>query len=198
MCRDESASPDKPKRDFMMSATATLAAVGGAFAVWPLINSLNPTEAEIEAHAAAYAEGTVDLSGIAIGERATVTWQGKPIFIAHRTQAEIVAARAVDVESLPFPELDEERTLVAEWLVMVGICPRLGCVPIGQKNSDKSGDYGGWYCPCSGAHFDLSGRIRKGPSPKNLAIPKYEFTSASTIQLHSGILFDPKLVNSSW
>ena len=118
----------------------------------------------------------VDLSGIEEGMRITVTWRGKPVFIGHRTPAEIEAARAVDLAALRDPQPDEDRVVEPQWLVMVGICTHLGCVPLGQKAGDPHGDYGGWFCPCHGSHYDTSGRIRKGPAPRNLVVPEYEFT----------------------
>jgi ubiquinol-cytochrome c reductase iron-sulfur subunit len=124
----------------------------------------------------AQAQVEVDLSSIPEGKSVVLKWRGKPIFIRHRTDDEIEEARSVPLNELRDPEKDEERVQKAQWLVMVGICTHLGCVPIGE-----SGDYGGWYCPCHGSHYDISGRVRKGPAPLNLEVPKYEFTDEDKI-----------------
>lgn len=126
----------------------------------------------------AQAQVEVDLSSIPQGKSVVLKWRGKPIFIRHRTEEEIAEAQQVALSDLRDPERDEERVQRSEWLVMLGICTHLGCVPIGE-----SGDYGGWYCPCHGSHYDISGRIRKGPAPLNLEIPKYEFTDDSHITI---------------
>lgn len=124
----------------------------------------------------AQAQVEVDLSNIPQGKSVVLKWRGKPIFIRHRTPEEIEEARAVALSELRDPQKDEERVQKSQWLVMLGICTHLGCVPIGE-----SGDFGGWYCPCHGSHYDISGRIRKGPAPLNLEIPKYEFTEEDKI-----------------
>jgi ubiquinol-cytochrome c reductase iron-sulfur subunit len=110
-------------------------------------------------------------------------WQGKPVFIRRRSPEEIQQAETVEVSALRDPQLDKERVKKAEWLVLIGICTHLGCVPTGQKSTDVKGEYGGWFCPCHGSHYDTSGRIRKGPAPRNLAVPKYEFLSDTTIRI---------------
>jgi ubiquinol-cytochrome c reductase iron-sulfur subunit len=120
----------------------------------------------------------VDISGIPVGSSLTVVWRGKPVFIRHRTAEEIEAAKAVDVESLRDPQTDAQRAIKPEWLVMVGICTHLGCIPLGEQ-----GDYGGWFCPCHGSQYDTSGRIRKGPAPKNMAIPPYKYLSDNVIKI---------------
>jgi ubiquinol-cytochrome c reductase iron-sulfur subunit len=160
-----------------------MGAIGVAGIAWPFVNQMNPDAATV----AAGAPVEVDLSPIAAGQSITVTWRGKPIFIRHRTEKEIEEARAADTASLPDPEKDIqrlrtfEREAQAQWLVVVGSCTHLGCVPV--KNS---GDYHGWYCPCHGSHYDTSGRIRKGPAPKNLVVPEFEFVTASKVRI-SGI-----------
>ena len=166
------------RRDFMALTAGAFGAVGGTLAAWPLINSLNPAKDTL-----ALATVEVNISDIAEGTSKTVMWRGKPVFIRHRTKAEIDEALAVDVQSLPDKQTDEERVQKPEWLVTIGICTHLGCVPQGQKETDNHGDYDGWFCPCHGSHYDTSGRIRKGPAPKNLAVPPYEFVNDTTIKI---------------
>jgi ubiquinol-cytochrome c reductase iron-sulfur subunit len=113
----------------------------------------------------------------------TVKWRGKPVFIRHRTAAEIEAARQVALAVLPDPQPDEARVIEPQWLVMVGICTHLGCIPLGQRPGDPHGEYGGWFCPCHGSHYDTSGRIRKGPAPRNLDVPDYAFTGEQVIRI---------------
>jgi ubiquinol-cytochrome c reductase iron-sulfur subunit len=125
----------------------------------------------------------VDLSGVEEGMRITVTWRGRPVFVDHRTQEEIEKARAVPLDELPDPQSDEERVIEPKWLVMVGVCTHLGCVPLGQNPDDPHGDYGGWFCPCHGSHYDTSGRIRKGPAPRNLVVPEYAFIEDNKIRI---------------
>jgi ubiquinol-cytochrome c reductase iron-sulfur subunit len=125
----------------------------------------------------------VDLAPVATGSAVTVVWRGKPVFIRHRTQKEIDEARAVPLNQLPDPATDESRVKKPEWLVMVGICTHLGCVPLGQKPTDPKGPFDGWFCPCHGSAYDSSGRIRQGPAPANLVIPEYVFTSDTQIRI---------------
>ena len=164
---------DPNRRDFIITATATVGAVGAGAAVWPLIDQMNP-----DASVKALASTEVDVSNIQPGQSITVLWRGKPVFIKRRTKEEIEKARSVDLKELKHPEKDEERAKNPEWLVMLGICTHLGCVPLGDK-----GDYNGWFCPCHGSHYDTSGRIRKGPAPTNLEVPKYEFVNSNTIKI---------------
>ena len=161
------------RRDFIFTASYALGAVGVGAAAWPLIDQMNPDASE-----RALASTEVDISGIERGQSITVLWRGKPVFIKRRTEEEIQKARQVDLKELPDPEKDEDRAKNPEWLVMLGMCTHLGCVPLGNK-----GEYEGWFCPCHGSHYDTSGRIRKGPAPTNLEIPKYEFISDSTIKI---------------
>jgi len=126
----------------------------------------------------ALASTEVDVSSLEPGKSITVLWRGKPVFIKRRTQDEIAEARSVKLDDLKDPEKDEDRAKNPEWLVMVGVCTHLGCIPLGDK-----GDFGGWFCPCHGSHYDTSGRIRKGPAPTNLEIPKYEFVDNNTIKI---------------
>jgi ubiquinol-cytochrome c reductase iron-sulfur subunit len=166
------------RRNFLYLVTGATTVVGTAVMCWPLIDAMNPA-----ADTLALASTDVDLSGIEEGMAITVTWRGKPVFIRHRTPEEIEQARAVDLDELPDPQSDERRVIEPQWLVMVGVCTHLGCVPLGQRPSDPHGDYGGWFCPCHGSHYDTSGRIRKGPAPLNLTVPDYTFTDDSIIRI---------------
>ena len=161
------------RRDFIFTASYALGAVGVGATVWPLIDQMNP-----DASVKALASTEVDVSTIERGQTITVLWRGKPVFIRRRTEEEIAKAREVDLKELKHPEKDEDRARNPEWLVMLGVCTHLGCVPLGDK-----GEYGGWFCPCHGSHYDTSGRIRKGPAPTNLEIPKYEFVNSNTIKI---------------
>ena len=174
------------RRDFLYYATAGAGAVATGAAVWPLINQMNPS-ADVQALSSI----RVDVSGVEPGTQLTVKWLGKPVFIRRRTAEEIEAARAVDVATLPDtnarnandgPEadaIDQNRTLdeAGEWLVMMGVCTHLGCVPLG----DGAGDFGGWFCPCHGSHYDTSGRIRRGPAPENLHVPVARFEGSELV-----------------
>jgi len=161
------------RRDFLFTASYALGAVGVGAAVWPLIDQMNP-----DASVKALAITEVDISSIGLGKTITVLWRGKPVFIRRRTQEEISKAQNVNLEELKDPQKDEDRVKKPEWLIMTGVCTHLGCVPLGEK-----GDFGGWFCPCHGSHYDTSGRIRKGPAPTNLEIPKYEFVDNNTIKI---------------
>ena len=161
------------RRDFILTATAAVGAVGAGAAAWPLIDQMNP-----DASVKALASTEVDVSSLQPGQSVTVLWRGKPVFIKRRTENEINEARNVNISDLKHPEKDEDRARNPEWLVMLGVCTHLGCVPLGDK-----GEYGGWFCPCHGSHYDTSGRIRKGPAPTNLEIPKYEFVNSNTIKI---------------
>jgi ubiquinol-cytochrome c reductase iron-sulfur subunit len=125
----------------------------------------------------------VDLSPIEAGQSITVVWQGKPVFIRRRTAAEIKEAQSVKMADLLDPEEDKARVKKPEWLVMVGVCTHLGCIPKGQKGTEPKGEFGGWFCPCHGSHYDTSGRIRKGPAPKNLPVPPYQFITDKTVKI---------------
>ena len=176
------------RRDFLYYATAGAGAVATGAAVWPLVNQMNAS-ADVRALASIY----VDISGVEVGTQLTVKWRGKPVFIRRRTPEEIEAARAVSLDDLTIDKgaqkankpgaeaADQNRSLdeAGEWLVMIGVCTHLGCVPVGNG----SGEFGGWFCPCHGSHYDQSGRIRKGPAPRNLDIPLAQFTDESTILL---------------
>jgi len=180
------------RRDFLYYATAGVGAVAVGAAVWPLVNQMNPS-ADVQAAS----QMRVDVSGVAVGTQLTVLFLGKPVFIRHRSEEEIAEARAVDLGDLPdriarnpnlgeVPATDENRSMpdftgenTGEWLVQIGVCTHLGCVPIG----DGAGDFNGWFCPCHGSHYDNSGRIRRGPAPENLPIPVAEFVDETTILL---------------
>ena len=169
---------DKSRRDFLIVATSVVGAVGTGLAVWPFIDSMNPA-----ADTLALSSTEVDLSPIEEGQSITVVWRGKPVFIRYRTQAEIDESQAVALTDMIDPEADDARVQKPEWLIMVGVCTHLGCIPLGQKSGEPKGEYGGWFCPCHGSHYDTSGRIRKGPAPTNLPIPAYEFLDDSTIKI---------------
>ena len=163
------------RRDFILTATTAAGAVGVGAAVWPLIDQMNP-----DASVKALASTEVDISGVEPGQSITVLWRGKPVFLKRRTSEEIAEARAVKLDDLPDPQKDEDRVKEGkdEWLVMLGVCTHLGCVPLKDK-----GDFNGWCCPCHGSHYDVSGRIRKGPAPTNMEIPKFEFVDSNTIKI---------------
>ena len=161
------------RRDFLYLATGAVAAIGAANIVWPLIDQMNP-----DASVKALSSIEVDLAAIESGQSITIKWRGKPVFIRRRTQTEVAEAQNVVATDLPDPEIDADRVIKDEWLIMVGICTHLGCVPLGQ-----AGDFNGWFCPCHGSHYDTSGRIRKGPAPKNLEIPPYDFVGDTRIKI---------------
>ena len=165
----------KNRRDFLFTASYTVGAVGLGATIWPFIHQMNPDES-----VKALSTTEVDISEVKPGKSITVLWRGKPVFLKRRTVEEIAEARAVALSDLPDPQKDEERVKIGkdEWLVMVGVCTHLGCVPLKDK-----GEFNGWFCPCHGSHYDVSGRIRKGPAPKNLEIPKFEFVDTNTIKI---------------
>ena len=169
----EQKSKTGERRDFLFTASYALGVVGVGAAVWPLIDQMNP-----DASVKALSTTEVDISNVSLGKTITVLWRGKPVFIRKRTQKEINEAQNVKLEDLKDPQKDQDRVKKAEWLVMVGVCTHLGCVPLGNK-----GDFDGWFCPCHGSHYDTSGRVRKGPAPTNLEIPKYEFINNNTIKI---------------
>lgn len=168
------------RRDFLYVATGAFAAIGAAAAVWPLIDQMNP-----DASVLALASIELDIGSVPLGQEITVKWRGKPVFVRHRTEEEIKEAEAVDITELRDPQTDDARLmkgpdgkLEKEWLILIGICTHLGCVPLAYK-----GEYDGYFCPCHGSVYDTSGRIRKGPAPLNLAVPPYEFLSATKIKI---------------
>ena len=164
------------RRDFLYIATGAVGAVGAAAVAWPLIAQLNPDASTV----AAGAPIEVDLAPIAEGQVIKVFWRSQPIFISHRSKKEIEEARNVQLSSLPDPQADKDRVKPGkdEWLVLIGICTHLGCIPLAHQ-----GNYDGWFCPCHGSQYDTSGRIRQGPAPKNLPLPPYKFLSDSKIRI---------------
>jgi ubiquinol-cytochrome c reductase iron-sulfur subunit len=169
-------SNEPTRRDFLSLTAGAVGVAGVACAAVPLVGSLAPA-----ADVLALANTEVDISKIAVGQSTTVMWRGKPVFIRHRSAEEIASAKADDGAEMRDPQTDAIRAERPEWLVLVGQCTHLGCVPSGQKMSDNKGDYNGWFCPCHGSHYDASGRIRKGPAPLNLAVPPYKFVSDTKI-----------------
>ena len=174
-------SPETKKesrRDFLHLTTISIGGIGTAVFMWPFLKSMNPAEDTL-----ALGSTEVDLTNINVGQAKTVKWRGKPVFIRRRTSEEILEANDVDLKSLRHPENDKNRVQKEEWLVLLGVCTHLGCVPLGQKMSDSKGEYNGWFCPCHGSHYDSSGRIRKGPAPENLTVPPYTFINDTTIKI---------------
>jgi ubiquinol-cytochrome c reductase iron-sulfur subunit len=166
-------TPAPTRRDFLYLGTAAVGAVGAAAMVWPLISQMSP-----DATTLAAASTEVDLSGIAVGQILTVKWRGKPVFVFHRTPEGIKAAQDAPLGELKDPATDQSRVQKPEWLVVIGICTHLGCVPLGNQ-----GPYHGWFCPCHGSIYDTSGRIRQGPAPANLVVPPYKFASDTKISI---------------
>ena len=169
------------RRDMLFLATGAVAAVGVGSVVWPLISQMNP-----DASTLALASTEVDTGAIAEGAILTVKWRGKPVFVRHRTAKEIEEAASVPLSDLPDPQTDAARVKQSaiggkarpEWLVVIGVCTHLGCVPLGHQ-----GEYDGWFCPCHGSQYDTSGRIRKGPAPRNLDVPPYAFTADTKLTI---------------
>jgi ubiquinol-cytochrome c reductase iron-sulfur subunit len=172
------APPGETRRDFLKLTTGAFAGVGVVVMAWPFIHSMNPARDVL-----ALASTEVDLSAIQEGQAITVKWRGKPVFVRHRTAEEIQAARATPLSELKDPAPDQTRVQKDQWLIVIGVCTHLGCVPLGQKPTDARGDFGGWFCPCHGSHYDTSGRIRLGPAPANLEVPEYTFTSDTQIRI---------------
>ena len=176
----------------ILIGAGAFAAIGGAAALWPLVDQMNP-----DASTLSLASTDVDLAPIEEGQAITVMWRGKPIFIRHRTAKEVEEAKEVKLDDLvdplarnanlpdDAPATDANRAAADKepWLVMIGICTHLGCIPKGQAIGDYKGEFGGWFCPCHGSQYDTSGRIRKGPAPENLYIPPYAFTSDTKIKI---------------
>ena len=181
------AHPGDTRRDFLLLTAGALGGVGLVATIWPFVDTLNPARDTL-------AESTteVDLAPVQVGQRLTVKWRGKPVFIAHRTPEEIKAAQDVDMSQLRDPQKDSDRVQKPEWLIVVGVCTHLGCIPLGQGAGDDRGSFGGWFCPCHGSVYDTSARIRQGPAPLNLWLPGevdvatkalYKFTGDTTITI---------------
>jgi ubiquinol-cytochrome c reductase iron-sulfur subunit len=166
------------RRDFINIAAVSAAGVGAAATLYPLINQMNPS-----ADVLALASIEVDISQIEAGQAIKTVFRKQPLFVRHLTPAEIQEADRVSLGELRDPQTLEERTQPgkAEWLVTMGVCTHLGCVPLGAAEGENKGAYGGYFCPCHGSHYDTAGRIRKGPAPKNLEVPDYSFTSDTVI-----------------
>lgn len=188
---DHETPENESRRDFIYIAAASMGAVGAGVTAWPFVATLGPA-----ADTLAMSTTEVDLAPVQEGQAITVMWRGKPVFIRHRTAKEIEEARAVDENKKEFSELRDKETdaqrvkassfdgkAMPQWLIMVGVCTHLGCVPLGQKPTDMKGEFDGWFCPCHGSNYDSSGRIRKGPAPKNLAIPPYTFLTETRIRI---------------
>jgi ubiquinol-cytochrome c reductase iron-sulfur subunit len=171
---------DGSKRDLLELMSLAGGAMLGAGLAWALIGSMNPSKDVLAVSAV-----EIDLTPIAEGQGITVMWQGKPIFIRHRTQKEIQEARTVNLSELRDPQTDQARVKAGheQWIVLIGICTHLGCIPLGNKPTDLRGDWGGWFCPCHGSQYDTSGRIRKGPAPLDLALPPYAFETDTKIKI---------------
>jgi ubiquinol-cytochrome c reductase iron-sulfur subunit len=184
---DTGTGGEPTRRDFLLIATGAFGAIGVAALAWPFIDQMNP-----DASALALATTEVDVSSMEPGQSIKVIWRGKPVFIRYRTEKEVAEARAVSLDELKDPDArnanlggnadasDANRSVAGreDWIIMVGVCTHFGCIPLGQQ-----GDFGGWFCPCHGSHYDTAGRIRKGPAPENLAIPEYEFLDESTLRI---------------
>ena len=184
---------DEPtRRDVILIAASGFAAIGAAAALWPLLDQMNP-----DASTLSMATTEVDVSHVEAGQAITVMWRGKPIFIRHRTDQEIAEAKDVALDDLIDPlarnvnlpddalATNENRAVPERepWLIMIGICTHLGCIPQGQSPGQYKGEYGGWFCPCHGSQYDSAGRVRVGPAPQNMAIPRYAFTSDTKIKI---------------
>ena len=167
---------DPKKRDFMVLTASAMAGVGAVAAAVPLVSSMNPAK-DVQALSSI----EVNISGLEPGDEMKVKWRGKPVFIKRRNAEEMKRAKDVDLKDLRDPETDSQRVVKGkeEFLVVVGVCTHLGCIPLGKS----SGDYNAWFCPCHGSHYDISGRIRKGPAPKNLIVPEYKFISDQVIKI---------------
>ena len=177
-CVSESGEHSENRRDFLYLSAGLFTGLGATLALWPFVHSLNPAGAVL-------AEETidVDVAPIEKGQAVTVVWQDKPVFVRRRTAEEIQIAEHTSLDELVDPQLDTERVVKPEWLVVVGVCTHLGCIPKGQRSFEPRGKWNGWLCKCHASHYDTSGRIRQGPAPNNLAVPKYEFLDDTTIRI---------------
>ena len=173
-------NPDVTKRDFLKLLTGSAVVIGVGSMVWPFIDSMNPARDVL-----ALSSVDVDLSPVVEGQGITIVWRGKPVFVRHRTPKEVEEAANTPMSAMKDPEADKARVKAGhdQWLIVIGICTHLGCVPLGNKPTDPRGEFGGWFCPCHGSQYDTSGRIRLGPAPKNLAVPAYAFTNDTKIKI---------------
>jgi ubiquinol-cytochrome c reductase iron-sulfur subunit len=171
---------DIPKRDFLKLVAGAGAVIGLGAIAWPLIDSMNPAGDVL-----ALSSVEIDLTNIPAGMGITAVWRGKPIFVRHRTPEEIKTAETTPLSALIEPVSDADRVKSGheQWIVVIGICTHLGCVPLGNKPSDPRGDFGGWFCPCHGSQYDVAGRVRHGPAPANLGLPPYAFESDTKIKV---------------
>jgi ubiquinol-cytochrome c reductase iron-sulfur subunit len=170
---------EETRRDFLFIATGAVAAIGTATTLWPFVDSMNPS-----ADVLSFSTVEVDLAPVEPGQRITAKWRGQPVFVVRRTPEDIRLARADDNSpDLLDPVPDAQRVQRPEWLIMVGVCTHLGCIPLGQSPADPRGAYAGWFCPCHGSVYDLSGRVRRGPAPDNLVVPPYKFLDATRIRI---------------
>jgi ubiquinol-cytochrome c reductase iron-sulfur subunit len=174
------AQGDVTKRDMLQLIAGFGTAIGVGAIAWPLIDSMNPSKDVL-----ALSSVDVELAPVVEGQGITIVWQGKPIFVRHRTATEIKEAQDVPLGQLIEPQTDAARVKAGhdQWIVLIGICTHLGCVPLGNKPSDPRGEWGGWFCPCHGSQYDTSGRVRHGPAPANLALPPYAFESDTKIKV---------------
>ena len=173
-------APDGSKRDFLKLVGASAAVIGIGALAWPLIDSMNPSSDVL-----ALSSVDVDLAPVPAGSGITVVWRGKPIFVRHRTPAEIKTSQDTPLSAMIEPVPDAERVKAGheQWLIAIGICTHLGCIPNGNKPTDPRGEYGGWLCPCHGSQYDVAGRVRHGPAPYNLFLPPYDFTADTKIKI---------------
>jgi ubiquinol-cytochrome c reductase iron-sulfur subunit len=185
--KDEDPNPsgEPTRRDFIHVGTGAVAAGGAAMFAWPLINQMNPA-----ADTRAMASIEFDVAKVAEGSQTKIMWRGKPLFVRHRTAAEIAQAKKDDAATLKDPQKDADRVLQSnkqagkeEYLIMEANCTHLGCIPVGVDESGYIGEFGGWFCPCHGSHYDTAGRIRKGPAPKNLNVPPYVYTGGTVVKI---------------
>ena len=174
----EGPSGEYRRRDFLNVAAVSFAGVGAVAAIAPLFVQMAPS-----ADVLAQATTEIDISKVEVGQRIKALWRKQPVFVAHLTPKEIAEAEAVPVSSLRDPQTLQERTQPGHlnWLVVVGVCTHLGCIPLGTGEGENKGPYGGWFCPCHGSQYDTAARIRQGPAPRNLAVPDYQFTTPTTV-----------------
>jgi ubiquinol-cytochrome c reductase iron-sulfur subunit len=166
------------RRDFLYLTAGAMGAVAAGSAAWPLVDSMNPAKDTL-----ALATTEIDISKVEVGQAIVAVWRGAPVFIRRRTPEEIAKAEVDDAADLRDPQKDSARVQKTEWLIVKGVCTHLGCIPLGTKAGQPRGDFGGWFCPCHGSHYDTSGRIRKGPAPHNLTVPPYTFVTDTLVRI---------------